>query len=266
MPIHPGDPLSPGWASEPGGRKLARDASATVLKIPVLPISYGDALPLLKALKGPVVPPEWRGALPVTYHAGPGPATVRVKLAFDWQSRPLHNVIVRIEGSTFPDEWIVFGNHHDAWVNGADDPTSGGGRADGNRARVGGAVEDRVAPEADDRPRALGRRRVGAARLDGVGREARRRAQGQGRRLHQLGQHRQGLAECRRFARAAAADERSGARRDGSANGEAGVRRVAPAPGAEHARERARGAREGRRPAARRRSGRGRTTRRSCST
>ena len=125
MPIHPGDPLSPGWASEPGARKLARDASATVLKIPVLPISYGDALPLLKALAGPVVPPEWRGALPVTYHAGPGPATVRVKLAFDWQSRPLHNVIVRIEGSTFPDEWIIFGNHHDAWVNGADDPTSG---------------------------------------------------------------------------------------------------------------------------------------------
>ena len=125
MPIHPGDPLSPGWASEPGGRRLAPDASATILKIPVLPISYGDALPLLKALKGPIVPPEWRGALPVTYHAGPGPARVHLKLAFDWQSRPLHNVIVRIEGSTFPDEWIIFGNHHDAWVNGADDPISG---------------------------------------------------------------------------------------------------------------------------------------------
>ena len=71
------------------------------------------------------MPPEWRGALPVTYHAGPGPARVHLKLAFDWQSRPLHNVIVRIEGSTFPDEWIIFGNHHDAWVNGADDPISG---------------------------------------------------------------------------------------------------------------------------------------------
>ncbi len=125
MPIHPGDPLSPGWASEPGGRKLERDKAATILKIPVLPISYGDALPLLKAMKGPVVPQEWRGALPVTYHAGPGPAQVRVKLAFDWQTRPLYNVIVRIEGSTFPDEWLIFGNHHDAWVNGADDPTSG---------------------------------------------------------------------------------------------------------------------------------------------
>jgi N-acetylated-alpha-linked acidic dipeptidase len=125
MPIHPGDPLSPGWASEPGGRKLEREKAATILRIPVLPISYGDALPLLKALKGPVVPPEWRGALPVTYHAGPGPAQVRIKLAFDWQSRPLYNVIVRIEGSTFPREWLIFGNHHDAWVNGADDPTSG---------------------------------------------------------------------------------------------------------------------------------------------
>ena len=91
-------------------------------------------------MKGPVVPQEWRGALPVTYHVGPGPAQVRVKLAFDWQTRPLYNVIVRIEGSTFPDEWIIFGNHHDAWVNGADDPMSGAvalmetGRAAGRAA------------------------------------------------------------------------------------------------------------------------------------
>ena len=125
MPIHPGDPLSPGWASEPGAKKLDRQDAATILKIPVLPMSYGDALPLLKALKGPVAPEGWRGALPLTYHVGPGPAQARVKLAFEWQNRPLHNVIIRIEGSTFPDEWIVFGNHHDAWVNGADDPISG---------------------------------------------------------------------------------------------------------------------------------------------
>jgi N-acetylated-alpha-linked acidic dipeptidase len=125
MPVHPGDPLSPGWASEPGAKKLAQADAITILKIPVMPISYGDALPLLKAMTGPVAPQEWRGALPVTYHVGPGPAQVRVKLAFNWQNRPLHNVIVRIEGSTFPDEWIIFGNHHDAWVNGADDPISG---------------------------------------------------------------------------------------------------------------------------------------------
>lgn len=91
----------------------------------MLPISYADALPILRALKGPIAPEAWRGALPVTYHIGPGPSNVHMKLAFEWKTRPLHNVIVRIEGQTFPDEWIVFGNHHDAWVNGADDPISG---------------------------------------------------------------------------------------------------------------------------------------------
>ena len=125
MPVYPGDPLTPGWGSEPGGRKLARADAVTILKIPVLPISYGDALPILRALKGPVAPESWRGALPVTYHVGPGPSELHIKLAFEWRNRPLHDVIVRIEGSTFPDEWIIFGNHHDAWVNGADDPTSG---------------------------------------------------------------------------------------------------------------------------------------------
>jgi N-acetylated-alpha-linked acidic dipeptidase len=125
MPVHPGDPLSPGWGSEPGARKLAQNEAATILKIPVLPISYGDALPILRNLKGPVAPEPWRGALPITYHVGPGPASVHLRLAFDWRTRPLHNVIVRIDGTTFPDEWIIFGNHHDAWVNGADDPTSG---------------------------------------------------------------------------------------------------------------------------------------------
>ena len=125
MPVYPGDPLTPGWGSEPGGRKIARADAVTILKIPVLPISYGDALPILRAMKGPVAPEAWRGALPITYHVGAGPSEVHMKLAFDWQNRPLHDVIVRIEGSTFPDEWIIFGNHHDAWVNGADDPTSG---------------------------------------------------------------------------------------------------------------------------------------------
>jgi N-acetylated-alpha-linked acidic dipeptidase len=125
MPVYPGDPLSPGWASEPGARKLAQSEAVTILKIPVLPISYGDALPILRNLKGPVAPEPWRGALPVTYHVGPGPSNLHMKLAFEWKTRPLHDVIVRIEGSTFPDEWIIFGNHHDAWVNGADDPTSG---------------------------------------------------------------------------------------------------------------------------------------------
>ena len=125
MPIHTGDPLSPGWGAEPGGRKLPVAEARTILKIPVMPIAWGDAKPLLEAMRGPVAPEAWRGALPTTYRLGPGPAAVRLKLSFDWQNRPLYNVIVRITGSTFPDEWVIFGNHHDAWVNGADDPISG---------------------------------------------------------------------------------------------------------------------------------------------
>jgi N-acetylated-alpha-linked acidic dipeptidase len=125
MPIHPGDPLTPGWAGEKGGKKLSRAEAKTLMKIPVLPISYADALPLLKQLRGPVVPEAWRGSLPVTYHAGPGPAVVRLRASFDWSVRPIYNVIARIPGRELPDEWIIHGNHHDAWVNGADDPTSG---------------------------------------------------------------------------------------------------------------------------------------------
>jgi N-acetylated-alpha-linked acidic dipeptidase len=125
MPIHPGDPLTPGWGSERGGSKLDRSDSRTLLKIPVLPISHADALPLLRHVRGAVAPENWRGALPITYHLGPGPARVRLRVAFDWQNRPVYNVIARISGSEFPDEWIVYGNHHDAWVNGASDPTSG---------------------------------------------------------------------------------------------------------------------------------------------
>jgi N-acetylated-alpha-linked acidic dipeptidase len=125
MPVHPGDPLTPGSGSGAAAKPLARAESKTLLKIPVLPISYDDAIPLLKNLKGQVAPETWRGALPVTYHVGPGPAKVHLKLTFDWQVRPLYNVIVRIAGTEYPDEWIIHGNHHDAWVNGASDPTSG---------------------------------------------------------------------------------------------------------------------------------------------
>ena len=125
MPIHPGDPLSPGWGSEPGGRKLEISESKTLPKIPVLPISHRDALPLLRNLGGPVAPKEWRGALPITYHVGPGPAKVHLEVAFDWNIPTGENVIARIPGSEFPDEWIIYGNHHDAWVNGATDPVSG---------------------------------------------------------------------------------------------------------------------------------------------
>jgi N-acetylated-alpha-linked acidic dipeptidase len=129
MALYPGDPLSPGFASEPGSKPssklLTRDEAKTILKIPVLPISWADALPLLQQLTGPVVPESWRGALPLTYHAGAGPATVHLQVDFDWSTRPLYDVIATIPGSSEKDQWILYGNHHDAWVNGASDPVSG---------------------------------------------------------------------------------------------------------------------------------------------
>ncbi len=143
MPIHPGDPLTPGWGATKTARRLKREEAATIMKIPVLPISYGDALPLLKALSGPVAPEAWRGALPITYHLGAGPTKVHLKLSFDWSIKTLYNVIARIDGSEYPDEWIVYGNHHDAWVNGAQDPISGmvtvmeAGRAMGEMLKQG---------------------------------------------------------------------------------------------------------------------------------
>jgi N-acetylated-alpha-linked acidic dipeptidase len=126
MPIHPGDPLTPGIGATKAAKRLAREEARTILKIPVLPISYSDALPLLKQLRGAVVPESWRGALPITYHVGGNEdVKVHLKLSFDWKLTRVYNVIARIAGSTYPDEWIIRGNHHDAWVNGADDPVSG---------------------------------------------------------------------------------------------------------------------------------------------
>jgi len=125
MPTYPGDPLTPGVGSTPDAKRLDLKDVTTLTRIPVLPISYADAQPLLAALRGPVVPDPWRGALPITYHFGPGPARVHMKLAFNWNRVPIYNVIARMQGSTYPDEWVIRGNHHDAWVNGAGDPGSG---------------------------------------------------------------------------------------------------------------------------------------------
>ncbi|MBM4187036.1 MAG: M28 family peptidase [Gemmatimonadetes bacterium] len=125
MPLYAGDPSTPNVGAVPGTVGLPLDRIETLTKIPVLPISYGDAQPLLAALGGEAVPPAWRGGLPLTYKTGPGPARVRLKLAFDWNRVPLHNVIVRIPGAELPDEWIVRGNHRDGWANGAVDPLSG---------------------------------------------------------------------------------------------------------------------------------------------
>ncbi len=125
MPLYAGDPLTPGAGAVEGTVRLARERATTLMKIPVLPISYADAQPLLAALDGPVAPPAWRGGLPITYRLGPGRARVHLKLRFDWTLKPLYNVIARIPGSTWPNEWVVRGNHHDGWVNGAEDPISG---------------------------------------------------------------------------------------------------------------------------------------------
>jgi N-acetylated-alpha-linked acidic dipeptidase len=125
MPLYPGDPESPGWASVAGGRRLSRAEATTLMKIPVLPIGYGDALPLLRSMRGPVAPESWRGALSITYHIGAGPARVHLVTKFDWQVRPLYDVIATVRGAIWPDQWVIYGNHHDAWVNGAEDPISG---------------------------------------------------------------------------------------------------------------------------------------------
>ncbi|HJQ21488.1 MAG TPA: M28 family peptidase, partial [Gemmatimonadaceae bacterium] len=125
MPVNPGDPLTPGVGATPDAKRLAIKDARTIMKIPVLPISYGDAQPLLAALRGPVGPDNWRGGLPIAYRMGPGPARVHLKLSFNWDQKPLYDVIARLRGSTYPDEWIVRGNHHDAWVNGAEDPIAG---------------------------------------------------------------------------------------------------------------------------------------------
>lgn len=125
MPMAPGDPLTPGYGSTDDAKRIPLSEAKTLTKIPVLPISYHDAKPLLEALEGPVAPSSWRGALPITYHIGPGPAKVHLKLEFNWEQRPAYNVIATMKGSTFPDEWVIRGNHHDAWVHGASDPISG---------------------------------------------------------------------------------------------------------------------------------------------
>src|SRR5580700_7228863 len=101
-------------------------------------MSYGDAQPLLAALRGPVAPESWRGALPITYHIGPGPAKVHMRVKSNWDTKRLYDVIVRIPGSEYPDEWIVRGNHHDAWVNGAEDLVSGMARNPGCSVRRSG--------------------------------------------------------------------------------------------------------------------------------
>lgn len=123
--IFMGDPLTPGVGATADAKRVPLKDAQTLTKIPVLPISYADAQPLLAAIGGPVAPHEWRGGLPITYRIGPGPAKVHLKVFSNWDQKSLYDVIGKIQGSTYPDEWVIRGNHHDAWVNGAEDPISG---------------------------------------------------------------------------------------------------------------------------------------------
>ena len=122
---YPGDPLTPGVGATADAKRLSIKEAKTITSIPVLPISYTDALPLLAALKGPVAPEGWRGGLAITYHVGPGPALVHLKVASNWDIKPIYDVIATLHGSSDEGQWVIRGNHHDAWVNGADDPISG---------------------------------------------------------------------------------------------------------------------------------------------
>jgi len=122
---YPGDPTTPGYGSVPGAKHLAVADAASIVRIPVLPISYADATPLLQALGGPVAPESWRGSLPFTYHIGAGPAEVHLLVKSDWGRKPVYDVIAMLKGSTDAAQWVVRGNHHDGWVFGAWDPLSG---------------------------------------------------------------------------------------------------------------------------------------------
>jgi N-acetylated-alpha-linked acidic dipeptidase len=126
MPLYPGDPLTPGVGATKDAKRLDRKDAVVILKIPCLPIGYGDAQRLLAALGGPVAPANWRGSLPITYKVGGGPeAQVHIAVKSDWSPKTLYDVIGVLKGKDAPNEWIVRGNHHDGWVMGASDPLSG---------------------------------------------------------------------------------------------------------------------------------------------
>lgn len=147
MQVYPGDPLTPGIGSTKGAKRLALKDAQTLLKIPVLPISYADATPLLQSLTGPVAPANWRGSLPLTYHIGPSTASVHLTVKSDWSQKPVYDVIAMLKGSVEPDQWIVRGNHHDGWVFGAWDPLAGNIALMEEAKAIGGLVKQGWRPQ-----------------------------------------------------------------------------------------------------------------------
>jgi N-acetylated-alpha-linked acidic dipeptidase len=147
MTTYPGDPLTPGVGATHDAKRLPLAEARSILKIPVIPISYADAQPLLAALAGPVAPKKWRGALPITYHLGPGPAQVHLAIASDWSLKPIYDVIAKVRGAESPDEWVVRGNHRDGWVFGAWDPLSGQVAMLAEAKAIGGLVKSGWRPK-----------------------------------------------------------------------------------------------------------------------
>ena len=211
MTLYSGDPLTPGVGAVPGAKRLALKDAKTILKIPVLPLSYAAAEPLLAALGGRVAQPSWRGGLPLTYHVGPGPAKVHMKVLSDWTQKPLYDVVAKIRGSEAPDQWIIRGNHHDGWVFGAlrssrrPDRLDGGSQGD----RQIGAARLAAAPYLGVRQ--LGWRRAGLVGLHGMGRTACCRTESESRALRQFRHQWSRLSASRRQPCRAALFERGGA-------------------------------------------------------
>src|SRR6266704_2103915 len=219
MPLFSGDPLTPGVAATKDAKRLELKDAPTLTKIPVLPIAYGDALPLLRALAGPVAPEAWRGGLPITYRLGPGPATVRLQLAFDWSRGPARLGEARPVGDPRQPPRCVGERGRRPRERTRRSPGRGpGGGPPGPRG---------LAPPAHDRLRGLGRRGAGAHRLHRVGRGPRGGAEDESGGLRQLRRQRPRLPGGRRLPRPRAAGGGGG---EGGARPAAGLeRRRAPA-------------------------------------
>src|SRR5262249_27814069 len=143
-----GDPLTPGIGATSDAKRLPIAEAPTMLKIPVLPISYGDAQHFLAALGDRVAPPNWRGSLPLTYHIGDGEgARVHLAVKSDWPLKTIYNVVAVMKGNTYPDQWILRGNHHDGWVFGAADPLSGHIAMMGEAKAIGGLAKTGWRPQ-----------------------------------------------------------------------------------------------------------------------
>ena len=148
MTNYPGDPLTPGVGATEKAKRLKREEAATVLKIPTLPISYGDAQHFLAALDGNVTPANWRGQLPITYHVGgTDAAKVHIAVKSDWSLKTIYDVVAVMKGSEQPDQWVLRGNHRDGWVFGASDPLSGQVAMLAEAQAIGKLVKDGYKPK-----------------------------------------------------------------------------------------------------------------------